>query len=152
VGAAQPSTAAAAAQAAAFGAVQAPPVAPGQPPAHAIPPEVAAAMAYAQSQQRLVTRTITRSMFGFLLPLLLVGGLVVAGFVAVGSLGDEIGDRFSSGRSGPGQPFEGVVGEPGEVALGDNGYRIKIEAATAQPSAAWEAILPPLRGLSWSSS
>jgi len=146
VGAAQPSTVAAAAQAAEFGAVQAPPVAPGQPLAHAIPPEVAAAMAYAQSQQRLVTRTITRSMFGFLLPLLLVGGLVVAGFVAVGSLGDEIGDRFSSGRSGPGQPFEGVVGEPGEVARGDNGYRIKIEAATAQPSAAWGSYFAPASG------
>ncbi|MDQ3475321.1 MAG: hypothetical protein M3492_02975 [Actinomycetota bacterium] len=145
VRAAQQSTAAAA-QAAAFGAVQAPPVAPGQPPTHAIPPEVAAAMAYAQNQQRFVTRTITRSMVGFLLPLLLVGGLVVAGFVVVGGLGDEIGDRFSSGRSGPGRPFEGVVGAPGDVALGDNDYRITIEAATAQPSAAWGSSFTPASG------
>lgn len=117
---------------------------PGQPPGAGIPPDLAAAMAYAQSQQRVITRTLTRSLFGFLVPLILVGGLVVVGFVAVGNLQDGI-NPFSSG-GGPDAAFEGVVGTPGEVTLEENSYTITIEGATAQPSASWGSYASAVSG------
>jgi len=112
------------------------PAAHGHPSGAGVPPELAVAMAYAQSQQRVITRTLTRSLFGFLVPLVLVGGLVVVGFVVVDKVQDGIDIPFSSGGA-PAAPFEGVVGTAGEVTLGENRYSITIAEATAQPSAAW---------------
>ena len=94
-------------------------VAPTQPSRIGAPPELAAAMARAASQQRMVRRTLTRSLFGFLLPVVLVGGLVVVGFVVVDQVSDGIVSPFGSGAA-PDQPFEGVVGTPGDVSLGEN--------------------------------
>jgi len=93
----------------------------------------------------VIKRTLMRSLFGFFMPLLLVGGLVVVGFVAVGNLQDGIDNPFGSG-SAPDAPFEGVVGTPGEVTLGENSYTITIEAATAQPSAAWGSYASAVSG------
>ncbi len=97
-----------------------------------LPPEFASAWGQALSQQRAIKKTVTRSLLGFLLPLILVGGLVGAGFVLVDKV-EEI-NPFSSG---PDIVFEGVMGTPGNLALGDNSYDITISKATAQPCAAW---------------
>ena len=121
------------------------PVAHGHAPGTGVPPQLAAALALAQNQQRVIKRTLTRTLFGFFMPLLLVGGLVVVGFVAVGNLQDGIDNPFGSG-SAPDAPFEGVVGTPGEVTLGENSYTITIEAATAQPSAAWGSYASAVSG------
>lgn len=99
-----------------------------------LPPEFAAAWGLAQSQQRLIRKTLTRSLIGFLIPLIFVGGLVVVGFVVVDKVQEGVANPFSSG---PEQAVEGVVGTAGEVSLGDNSYQITISKATAQPSAAW---------------
>lgn len=112
------------------------PGAHGRPASTGIPPELAAAMAYAQNQQRAIKRTLTRSLFGFLVPLVLVGGLVVVGFVVVDKMPDAVDNPFSFGGA-PEAPYVGVVGTAGEVTLGENSYSITIEEATAQPSAAW---------------
>lgn len=110
-----------------------------------VPPDLASAMASAANQQRLIKRTLTRSLVGFMVPLILVGGLVVVGFVVVDKVQDGSVNPFSSG-SAPGQPVEGVVGTPGDVSFGENTYRITIEAATAQPSAAWGSIFGSAAG------
>lgn len=127
------------------GATPYPAVGSAQPPGTGHPPGLAAAMALAADQQRVLKRTVTRSLLGLLVPMILVGGLVVAGFVVVDKVRDGIDNPFGAGSAG-GQPFEGVVGSPGEVTLGDNSYRITIEAATAQPSAAWGNYSAPASG------
>jgi len=120
-------------------------IAHAQPSGIGASPELAAAMALAANQQRMVRRTLTRSLLGLLLPVVLVGGLVVVGFVVVDRVPDGIVNPFGSGPA-PDQPFEGVVGTPGDVTLGENSYRITIQNATAQPSAAWGSYSAPVSG------
>ena len=111
---------------------------PGQPFGAGVPPEFAAAMTFAQNQQQVIKRTLTRFLIGFLIPLLLIGGLVVGGFVLVDRIQDGIDNPFDFSLGGaPDTPFGGVVGTAGEVILGENTYSITIEEATAQASAAW---------------
>ena len=102
-----------------------------------LPPEFAAAWGQAMNQQRLIKKTLTRSLLGFLLPLVLVGGLVFAGFYIVDKVETGIDNPFSSG---PDSAVQGVVGTAGAVTLGDNTYDITISKATAQPGAAWGSI------------
>ncbi|MBA3294622.1 MAG: hypothetical protein H0T40_13055 [Geodermatophilaceae bacterium] len=118
---------------------------PNPYPTAGLPPEFAAVMAAAAAQQRVIKRSVGRSLFAVLLPLLLVGGLVVVGFVAFDNLRHEFVNPFSS-DSAPGEPFQGVVGTAGDVTLGENSYQITIESATAQPSAAWGSYSAPVSG------
>lgn len=111
-----------------------------------VPPELAAALRFARNQQRVVTRTVTRSIFGFLLPMLLIGGLVAVGYFVVGKVQDGIDNPFRSSGSAPGEPVQGVVGTAGSVALGDNTYDITISSATAQPTPAFGSFLPSTSG------
>lgn len=124
---------------------QTPPFAAGQPPVNHVPDQLAAVMKLAL-QQRTVKRTVGRSLFGLILTLLLVGGLVVGGFVVFDNVRDEFTNPFGSGTAAPDQPYQGVVGEPGEVTLGDNSYRITISKAAIEPSAAWGNFSAPVSG------
>ncbi len=81
-----------------------------------------------------------------LLSLFLVGGMVVGGFVVFNNVKDEFTNPFGSGSGAPDQPYQGVVGEPGEVMLGDNSYEITIAEATIEPSAAWGNFSAPVSG------
>jgi hypothetical protein len=100
---------------------------------------------HAQTQQR-ANRTLTRSLIGFLVPILLIGGLVVTGFVVVGNYQDEISNVFESAPAEEVQALQGVVGEPAEVTVGGNSYRITIQTATAASSAAPGSIFSPASG------
>jgi len=126
----------------------------GPPSAPAVPQALATAMAYAQSQQRGIKRSLTRTLIGFLVPLLFLGGLVVAGFLVYNNFEDEISDVvnadvFNSDNesdSGPGEPVDGAVGTLVNVTLGDNAYDITIASATSQTTAAPGSIFAPSSG------
>lgn len=78
-------------------------------------------MAYASNQLQVIKRTLNRSLIGFLLPLILVGGLVIGGFAVFGNIHDGAENIVSV--AGPGEPFAGVVGEAGEVTVADRSGR-----------------------------
>lgn len=80
-------------------------------------------------------RTLTGSIIGLLVSVLLIGGLVAVGFTVVDKAEEFFENPF--GGSAPREPFQGVVGTPGDVTFGDNTYQITVEAATSQSSAAW---------------
>jgi hypothetical protein len=111
-------------------------------------------MAYVQNQQRGIKRSLTRTLIGFFVPLLFLGGLVVTGFVVYNNFEDEINDVvnsdvFNSGPGsdpGPAEPVDGVVGTLAEVTLGENSYDITIESVTPQTAAAPGSIFTPASG------